>query len=264
MVCFALIVVVLAIVKCVNPDVTRRIVAFASPADSSQTKKPAAPTDSISQHSLKVDALLLRARTKPQLTRKDGKPVKNRVVSVRRFEEAFPDLNEVQLATAQRIGIPHIKNRAEAMKRKDELVFVGDNPFYTIEPLSHSIPYLVPRAATLLNEIGRAFCDSLQTKGYPLHKLLVTSVLRTQDDVSRLRNVNKNASEQSCHQFGTTIDISYNRFLCIEDPDKGRSEVKWVEVFKRILAEVLEDQRLAGTCYVKYERKQACFHITAR
>ena len=30
------------------------------------------------------------------------------------------------------------------------------------------------------------------------------------------------------------------------------------------LAEVLDDQRKMGTCYVKYEVHQSCFHITAR
>ena len=44
----------------------------------------------------------------------------------------------------------------------------------------------------------------------------------------------------------------------------GESDIQWVTAFKSILAEVLEDQRLMGTCYVKYERHQSCFHITAR
>ena len=48
------------------------------------------------------------------------------------------------------------------------------------------------------------------------------------------------------------------------DPDKGRSEIVYVTPPKGILSEVLEDLRLAGACYVKFEKKQSCFHITAR
>ena len=64
--------------------------------------------------------------------------------------------------------------------------------------------------------------------------------------------------------YGTTFDISYNKFLLVTDPDKGRSELVYVTPPKGILSEVLEDLRLAGACYVKFEKKQSCFHITAR
>lgn len=218
--------------------------------------------DSIELQAARIDSLLLRKRSPLSLVDANGRPVRNRVVSVSDFGEAFPDLNDVQLATARRLGIPEIENRDDARHHMKELVYIGDNPFYAVQPLKQSIPYLIPRAATLLNEIARAFNDSLATKGYPAHKLLVTSVLRTNEDVRRLRSVNRNASGNSCHRFGTTFDITYNRFLEIKEG--GESEIRWVTVFKSILAEVLEDQRKLGTCYIKYEVHQSCFHITAR
>ena len=220
--------------------------------------------NAIERHAAAVDTLLLRPRNPLVLTNTQGKRIKQRVTSVRSFRTAFPDLNDVQLTTAQRLGIPHIADRDEAARRKDALVYVGDNPFYEVQPLTHSIPYLIPRAATLLTEISRAFIDSLASKGYPFHKLVVTSVLRTQNDIQKLRRVNVNASENSCHQYGTTFDITYNRFVRVQDPDLPKQEPTWGVTLKSILAEVLEDQRQMGTCYVKYEHKQACFHITAR
>ena len=220
--------------------------------------------NAIERHAAAVDTLLLRPRKPLVLTNAQGKRIKQRVTSVRSFRTAFPDLNDVQLTTAQRLGIPHIADRDEAARRKDALVYVGDNPFYEVQPLTHSIPYLIPRAATLLTEISRAFIDSLASKGYPFHKLVVTSVLRTQNDIQKLRRVNVNASENSCHQYGTTFDITYNRFVRVQDPDLPKQEPTWGVTLKSILAEVLEDQRKMGTCYVKYEHKQACFHITAR
>ncbi len=33
--------------------------------------------------------------------------------------------------------------------------------YYEVEELKHSIPYLIPEAATLLEDIGRNFQDSL-------------------------------------------------------------------------------------------------------
>lgn len=263
-VAFAVIVTSLGIAKCVSPQLGE--LPQRPTKDDASLPAPSKPEsiDSIARQSAHVDSLLLRSRNALRLLDSSGKPVKNRVTSVVRFETSFPDLNDVQLATAQRLGVKLIANRDEAVQRRNELVYIDDNPFYTVQKLSHSSPYLVPRAATLLNTIARAFCDSLVTKGYPLHKLLVTSVLRTQEDVQQLRKSNRNASENSCHQYGTTFDISYNRFLEIRDPKDGESEIRYVTVYKSILAEVLEDLRLAGTCYVKYEMHQSCFHITAR
>ncbi len=256
---FAAIVLILAVVKCVNPKLALpHLLSDGNEADTTVVHKP----DSVELQAAAVDSLLLRGRTVPTLLKADGTRVKNRVTSVPRFETSFPDLNDVQLATASRLGVSQIDNREAAQHRLKDLVYIADNPYYNVQRLRESIPYLVPRAATLLNQIARAFNDSLCTKGYPPHKLLITSVLRTKEDVERLRRFNQNASENSCHQYGTTFDISYNRFLEIH-PD-GKSDIRWVTVYKSILAEVLDDMRKTGTCYVKYEVHQACFHITAR
>lgn len=259
LIAFSFIVIVLAIIKCVNPNINLPRLAN---NDKPTVDSLAQPLDSIELQAKTVDGLFLKAHSKPVLITSDGKSVKNRVTSVTRFEDAFPDLNDVQLATASKLGIPQIANREEAHKHKENLVYIADNPYYCVQRLKQSSPYLVPRAATLLNKIARAFNDSLVTKGYPPHKLLITSVLRTKEDVQRLRGFNSNASENSCHQYGTTFDITYNRFLEIHED--GSSDIRYVTVYKSILAEVLNDLRQMGTCYVKFEMKQSCFHITAR
>ena len=256
---FVFIVIALAIAKCINPKLAMPRLLTSNHADTTGHKHV---PDSIELQAMHVDSLFLRERRVPVVVKADGSPVKNRVTSVPRFEDAFPDLNDVQLATASKLGIAQIENRDAAHKHMKELVYIGDNPFYTVQKLHQSIPYLVPRAATLLNEIARAFNDSLVTKGYPPHKLLITSVLRTKEDVQRLRNFNSNASQNSCHQYGTTLDIAYNRFLEIDED--GTSHIRWVTVYKSILAEVLNDMREMGACYVKYERNQSCFHVTTR
>ena len=137
-------------------------------------------------------------------------------------------------------------------------------PYFYVDALHSSIPYLVPRASVLLEDIGRNFFDSLQIKGVPLHKIIVTSVLRSKDDVARLRGHNGNATENSCHLYGTTFDICYNRYKTVSDPNGPARRQVQNDTLKWVLSEVLRDLRLQKRCYVKYEVKQGCFHITTR
>ncbi len=194
----------------------------------------------------------------------DGTPVKNRILSVSSYRVAFPDSQSVQEVSAHKWGVHPVQNRSEAENRKAELVYIGSNPYFYVEDLKRSIPYLVPRASVLLQDIGRNFFDSLQTKGVPLHKIIVTSVLRTKDDVAKLRNYNGNATENSCHMYGTTFDICYNRYKTVEEPNGPKRWAVRNDSLKWVLSEVLRDLRKDKRCWVKHEVKQGCFHITVR
>ena len=194
---------------------------------------------------------------------KANKP--HRILSVSSYKETFPDTNSVQLTAAQKWGVSPVANREDAESRKRELVYISSNPYYHVDPLYSSIPYLVPRAAILLQDIGRAFYDSLFVKGIPLHKIIVTSVLRSQEDVAKLRKRNGNATENSCHLYGTTFDICYNRYITIQDPEGPKRRQVRNDTLKWVLSEVLRDMRLKEQrCYIKYEVKQGCFHMTVR
>ena len=171
----------------------------------------------------------------------------HRIRSVASYAVAFPDTNAVQLVAAQQWGVTPVRNREDAEARKRELVYIASNPYYHVDPLYSSIPYLVPRAAVLLQDIGQAFYDSLYVKGVPLHKMIVTSVLRSQEDVAKLRRRNGNATENSCHLYGTTFDICYNRYKTVEDPDgPARRQVR-NDTLKWVLSEVLRDMREQGS-----------------
>lgn len=183
--------------------------------------------------------------------------VPHKIRSVANYKEAFPDSQSVQIVAAERWGVRPVQNRADAELRKNELVYIGESPYYHVDRLQSSIPYLVPRAALLLHDIGQAFCDSLFIKGVPMQQLIVTSVLRSVDDVAQLQRRNSNATERSCHLFGTTFDICYNRYQPVERA-VSNDTLKW------ILSEVLRDKRQEGRCYIKYEVKQGCFHMTVR
>ena len=194
---------------------------------------------------------------------KDGKEVKHRIFSVPHFGNTFPDQQDVQILAANQHGVAPVQNREEAEHSKGKLVYVGCNPFFYVDKLNNSIPYLVPKASVLLQDIGRAYFDSLQIKGIPLHKIIVTSILRTKDDVAKLRTRNGNATENSCHLYGTTFDICYNRYKQVQTKDQPRRQVQ-NDTLKWVFSEVLRDFRNKNRCYIKYEVHQGCFHITVR
>ncbi|MBR5475955.1 MAG: hypothetical protein IKV17_03960 [Bacteroidaceae bacterium] len=171
----------------------------------------------------------------------------------------FNDANDKQLAVAEKIGVNPLASREELESVLGKLNETDDNRAYKVDNLTHSIPYLVPEANELLTEIGRSFQDSLVMKHLPPAKIIVTSVLRTQGDVKNLGRRNINASKNSAHCYGTTFDITYKRYYTMmgESMDNAGK-------YTAVLGEVLRDLRKKGRCYVKFERKQACFHITVR
>lgn len=194
---------------------------------------------------------------------KDGKEVSSKIYSVPGFEYSFPDQNDVQLLAAQKWGVKPVADSAEASRSRKSLVYIGSNPYYYVDRLRDSSPFLVPRAAVLLQDIGRNFFDSLQVKRIPLHKIIVTSVLRTKADVARLQKKNANAKQNSCHLYGTTFDVCYNRYKTVQAPGEHRREVR-NDTLKWVLAEVLRDMREQNRCLVKYEVHQGCWHITVK
>ena len=280
---FAAIVILLALVRLIFPSVAAPRVAAGKIQNDSTLVEPVAEEaepktpetkqadKEIAEEKLAAKEEPMPASTEPiplskpsKFFNADGSLVKHRILSVPSYKEAFPDSQSVQYASARRWGVESVQNRQEAESRKRELVFVGSNPYFFVDKMNRSIPYLVPRAAVLLNDIGRAFFDSLQMKQVPLHKVIVTSVLRTKDDVEKLRNYNKNATENSCHLYGTTFDICYNRYKTVQDPDGPKRRQVQNDTLKWVLSEVLNDMRRNGRCYVKYEVKQGCYHITVR
>ncbi len=172
----------------------------------------------------------------------------------------FNDSNHVHLDVVSRIGIDPIASAADAWHLDKPVVHVTSTEDYYIEDLSQSHPYLIPSAETLLSDIGRAFRDSLHARGGGDYRIRVTSLLRTTSSVNKLRRRNRNAVEQSAHLHGTTFDISYVKFVY----DTPGTPTCTQEDLKNLLAEILYDLREQGRCYVKYERKQGCFHISTR
>lgn len=172
----------------------------------------------------------------------------------------FADSNDIQLESAMACGVKDPDNVGDPGASK-ELVRIATSELYVVDTMYHSKPYLVPDAALMLWYIGERFQEVLSEEGHQDgHKYLpiVTSALRSTTDVDRLRRSNGNASENSCHRYGTTIDITRSKFL------REDGELVIEDWLVGAMARALYELRYEGVCYVKYEIRQPCFHITLR
>ena len=108
--------------------------------------------------------------------------------SVRTYERTFNDLQDKQKAAALANGLAPFKSRAEIeeryreLHRKDKLVEIATNSKYVVRPLTYSSPYVVPKVEELLEDIADSFQEKTQSKA----KFMVTSVLRTEEDIKKL------------------------------------------------------------------------------
>lgn len=176
----------------------------------------------------------------------------------RNYSRTFNDMNDKHLEGARQWGIRPLTSPQDLKRMRGKMKEIKTCRLYKVDNLTHSHPYLVPRAVLLLQKIGLNFRDSLSSKGLPAYRVIVTSVLRTGESVEKLRYKNINASANSAHLFGTTFDIAYSRFK------KNSFRETETDKLKSVLAEVLRDLRNRKQCYVRYEYKQGCFHITVR
>lgn len=178
------------------------------------------------------------------------------------YNKTFDDLPDLHIMAAVENGVGPLETRDDTTKYMDKLVRIPNElEIYKVDKLKHSMPFLVPKASELLSHICLNFRDSLISKKMPLYKPIVTSVTRTDDDVKGLSRRNGNASSNSAHRYGTTFDIAWARFEKIDSTDEKTLDDGRL---KAILGQVLYDLRERERCYVKHEKKQACFHITVR
>lgn len=178
------------------------------------------------------------------------------------YNREFNDLHELHIVSAIKNGIEPMATRDDTLLLDESLIRLPDElELYKTYDLTHSMPFLVPSAASLLVDVAVNFRDSLYSKGLPLHKLYLTSVTRTDDDITSLTKRNINASDNSAHRYATTFDISWKRFSQVDTDTLSQLPP---ERLKLVLAQVLFDLKQQNRCYVKHERKQACFHITVR
>lgn len=175
-------------------------------------------------------------------------------------ELTFNDLQSKQIASAQKLGITPLNARRDVAiylgqsELDKKLIKISSNSLYYVRELTHSVPYLVPEAETLLSDIAREF----QTISGTNSRFEVTSILRTKEDISKLQSRNSNATSNSCHCYATTFDISYVSFKTDVLHPKNNAELR------EALSQAVYNMRKQNRCYVKFENNQKCYHITVR
>ncbi|HVN57823.1 MAG TPA: DUF5715 family protein [Bacteroidales bacterium] len=163
---------------------------------------------------------------------------------------------------AKRTGIKECSDEDDIRQRLKEgsLVRISSGRLLTVEKLSYSYPCLTPDSRDLLEEIARRFREKASQAGLMGSRFIVTSMIRTTDQMKLLRKINSNASANSPHLNGNAFDISYIRFktrkLFMTECDR--------RFLKEALAEVIVELRDEDKCWATYERNQSCFHVVAR
>jgi hypothetical protein len=142
--------------------------------------------------------------------------------------------------------------------------------------MDHSTPYVTPDTRANLVELGRRFHARLERLGLPRYRMKVTSALRTDETQADLRRINSYASQtRSAHEFGTTVDVSHERFA-VPAPVDGLGLEVWemesemledvgkehARVLQAELGRALLELREAGALHVMMENKQPVYHFT--
>jgi hypothetical protein len=189
------------------------------------------------------------------------------------------DVNARQLASAQSLA-RRVSAEIEPLVESGELVKLAeDTPLWVVRELDYSVPYVTPDAHAMLEELGQRFHARLDSLGIPRFRMDITSVLRTPEDQARLRRSNRNAaSTESTHEFGTTLDVAYRRFIPPADhpgaavavPElREHADSMLIEAgrvraaeLQAVLGRVLLEMRQEGKLLVIMERSQTVYHMT--
>ena len=195
------------------------------------------------------------------------------------------DKNAEQIAVAERMG-NRVSGEEEMQRlvKAGRLVALGDStPYWVLRKMEHSVPYATPDTRAMLVELGRRFHARLDSLGLPPYRMKITSVLRTDETQAELRKTNPNASQTvSAHEFGTTLDVSHQRFAAPAPPKGGeggeaalslelvqmRAELLdsiGVANFKALQAELgraITQMRAEGALMVMMENRQPVYHMT--
>lgn len=196
------------------------------------------------------------------------------------------DKNAKQVASAQRLGV-QVSGQAQIdrMVQQGRLVPLGDSTQYWIlRGMEHASPYVTPDTRAMLEDLGRRFHARLDRAGLPRYRMKITSAIRTAEAQVDLRRTNSYAATTtSAHQFGTTVDVSHERFAVPAGPraasgasptaaldgawemEAGMLEEVGKEHAKALQAELgraLTELREAGAVHVMMENKQPVYHFT--
>ena len=186
---------------------------------------------------------------------------------------------------------------------KGTLVDLREDPDIKETCFFYNVPsqfrFLTPYSKSALLELGKKFRQLLQEKGVHSKVLFaVSSVLRPQNYQNQLGSRNANAALISSHSYGESFDVFLDEFYVLLDPldpiepiaplasldananaDAGaraafgqmlRRKIGFLmgqalrRQFQSVLTEAVLQLQDEKKIYAVWEKKQRCYHITAR
>ncbi|GIX41823.1 MAG: hypothetical protein KatS3mg129_1556 [Leptospiraceae bacterium] len=183
---------------------------------------------------------------------------------------------------AKSLDLHLIKNTKDIDKN---YLFI-DNPeirkYYFFYNVKKEFRYFYKDFIPVLILIGERFNQKINFSTYPVNvKLAISSVLRPENYQNQLKQLNRNAIENSTHSYGISLDIFYDEFfidfsfLCNElNPPLQKHCIKEINHFgyilggnlrrqlQSILGETLLELQNENKIYVILEKNQRIFHIT--
>ena len=165
-------------------------------------------------------------------------------------EVLFPDNVKAHQRAYSREGIYHQPDDdgIHRLFKKGELVQISSTELFTVRELYYSKPYILPKGQAFVQLLAKNYYEKCTRDSIKYVPFTISSVTRSKESVRRLGVVNRNSIANSGHLKGKTFDVSYRAF------NNNRTQ-------NTAFIQVLNDLRLQGKCYVKYE-SNGCLHIT--
>lgn len=218
-----------------------------------------------------IDSAALRARIEARRDSVDEafRPVKR--LTAREVSMLRQDVNDEQIAEARRLG-QRVSGEAEIerLRRAGRLVPLGDSTgHWVLREMQHSVPFVTPDTHRMLTQLGDRFHARLDSLGLPRFRMKITSVLRTDETQAELRRINPNASRiVSAHEFGTTVDVSHERFAVPDSTSGAESEMleelgkEHSRALQAELGRAILEFKERGALRVMMEDRQPVYHMT--
>lgn len=182
----------------------------------------------------------------------------------KKLNDRLPEYRHLSL----KAGVPPIHDEkvlaSLIANGRTRIVPVQSDHTFEVAEMKHGRPYLTPKAYQMLRSIAREFNSRLKGTDLEGARLKVTSLFRTlkdQKDLGR-SNVNATKSAEAPHTHGTSIDISYMKFVSSEGEQLQLAGCQQV-FLAETLAEVIEEHRKKDKLlFATRERQQACYHLS--
>ena len=225
---------------------------------------------------LLVTALAIAAMVRSCSTTEDSTvstPVPSPVVDckVYPFKHHSKHLNDRLPAykkRSQQAGVPPIADEKVLDKLVAQggsgLVRVASDATLFVAPMEHGRPYLTANARKTLLAIGRDFQERIAGTDLSGARLRVTSLLRTRKDQRDLGRSNVNATKDvdAPHTHGTSMDISYMKFMAHDDALLELAACQQVFLAETLAEVIAEHRKRDPLLFATREARQACYHLS--